>query len=261
MRSTALSARRAKQSIARKSWSRSSKTQNDSQRPLSRLGCARGSKRRQRLRASLEAAESYRTAFEAKTAVPGQLPPPSVMIGTIPRGARMSDRRRPRNLASSFTATGPRQWKVVGGDRVETCTFCGGGPTEAVVGSPDDDAPLPWQVAVCGPCLADTVMTRFAAVKHQRIVALAKDMSAAADEIVKLRDHARWNNPTPRNCAPRSLRSGKSSGSWRTHHCTTSLAGDHPCCDPAARAPRLNGNARTHRAPAPLAISLAAPPC
>jgi hypothetical protein len=167
MRSTALSARRAKQSIARKSWSRSSKTQNDSQRPLSRLGCARGSKRRQRLRASLEAAESYRTAFEAKTAVPGQLPPPSVMIGTIPRGARMSDRRRPRNLASSFTATGPRQWKVVGGDRVETCTFCGGGPTEAVVGSPDDDAPLPWQVAVCGPCLADTVMTRFAAVKHQ----------------------------------------------------------------------------------------------
>jgi hypothetical protein len=35
--------------------------------------------------------------------------------------------------------------------------------------------------------LADTVMTRFAAVKHQRIVALAKDMSGAADAIVKLR--------------------------------------------------------------------------
>jgi hypothetical protein len=42
--------------------------------------------------------------------------------------------------------------------------------------------------------LADTVMMRFAAVKDQRMVALAKDMSAAADQIVKLRDHARWNN-------------------------------------------------------------------
>jgi hypothetical protein len=42
--------------------------------------------------------------------------------------------------------------------------------------------------------LADTVMTRFAAVKHQRTVQLAPDMSAAADQIVKLRNHARWNN-------------------------------------------------------------------
>jgi hypothetical protein len=41
------------------------------------------------------------------------------------------------------------------------------------------------------------VMARFAAVKHQRIVALAKDMGAAADEIVKLRDHARWNKRDP----------------------------------------------------------------
>ena len=37
-------------------------------------------------------------------------------------------------------------------------------------------------------------MTRFAAIKHQRMMALAKDMSAAEDAIVKLRDHARWNN-------------------------------------------------------------------
>jgi hypothetical protein len=109
----------------------------------------------------------------------------------------MSDRQRPRNLGSSFTATGPRQWKVVGGDRVGTCTFCGGGPTEAVVGCPDDDAPVLWQVAVCGPWLADTVMTRFAAVKHQRIVALAKDMNVAADEIVKLRNRARWDKRDP----------------------------------------------------------------
>jgi hypothetical protein len=40
-------------------------------------------------------------------------------------------------------------------------------------------------------------MRRFAAVKHQRIVALAKDMNSAADAIVKLRDHARWNNRDP----------------------------------------------------------------
>jgi hypothetical protein len=45
--------------------------------------------------------------------------------------------------------------------------------------------------------LADTVMTRFAAVKHQRIVALAKDMSAAADAIVKLRDQARRSKRDP----------------------------------------------------------------
>jgi hypothetical protein len=36
-------------------------------------------------------------------------------------------------------------------------------------------------------------MTRFAVVKHQRTEALAKDLSAAADEIVKLRDQARRN--------------------------------------------------------------------
>jgi hypothetical protein len=63
-----------------------------------------------------------------------------------------------------------------------------------VVGCPDEGAPVLWQVAVCGPCLADTVMTRSAAVKHRRIVALTKDMSSAADAIVKLRDHARWSN-------------------------------------------------------------------
>jgi hypothetical protein len=33
-------------------------------------------------------------------------------------------------------------------------------------------------------------MTRFAAVKHQRTVALGKNMNSAADEIVKLRSRA-----------------------------------------------------------------------
>jgi hypothetical protein len=105
----------------------------------------------------------------------------------------MSDRQHPRNLTLSFTGTddgGPRQWKVVGADRSGTCTFRGAGTTEAVVGCPDADAPILWQVAVCRECLTDLIATRFAAVKHQRTVALAKDMNAAADEIVKLRCRA-----------------------------------------------------------------------
>jgi hypothetical protein len=84
-------------------------------------------------------------------------------------------------------------------------TVCGGGPTEAVVGCPDEGAPVLWQVAVCGPCLADTVMTRFAAVKHQRTVALAKDMNAAADEIVKLRSRAQREKRDPAELRAKEL--------------------------------------------------------
>ena len=116
----------------------------------------------------------------------------------------MSDCQHPRDLTPSFRATdegGPRPWKMVGADRAGTCTFCGGGPTEAVVGCPDSDAPILWQVAACRECLTDLIMTRFAAVKHQRTVSLAKDMSAAADAIVKLRDCARWDK-----CDPAELR-------------------------------------------------------
>ena len=40
-------------------------------------------------------------------------------------------------------------------------------------------------------------MTRFAAVKHQRTVALANDMNAAADEIVKLRSRAQREKRDP----------------------------------------------------------------
>ena len=107
----------------------------------------------------------------------------------------MSDRQRQRNFASSFTATRPRQWKVVGGDRVGTCTSCGSGPTEAVVGCPDEGAPILWQVAVCGECLADTIMWRFAEVKAERVARLAIDMNAASDAIVKARRkfHAEQN--------------------------------------------------------------------
>jgi hypothetical protein len=122
------------------------------------------------------------------------------MIGRPFKGPRMSDRQHPRDLTPSFRATderSPRPWKVVGADRAGTCTFCGGGPTEAVVGCPDSDAPVLWQVAVCDECLTDLIMTRFAAVKHQRIVALAKEMNAAADKIVKLRSRAQRENRNP----------------------------------------------------------------
>jgi hypothetical protein len=40
---------------------------------------------------------------------------------------------------------------------------------------PDSDAPILWQVAVCRECITDL---KFAAVKHQRTVQLARDMSA-----------------------------------------------------------------------------------
>jgi hypothetical protein len=62
---------------------------------------------------------------------------------------------------------------------------------------PDSDAPILWQVAVCRECITDLIMTRFAAVKHQRTVALAEDMNAAADEIVKIRSRAQRQKGDP----------------------------------------------------------------
>jgi hypothetical protein len=40
-------------------------------------------------------------------------------------------------------------------------------------------------------------MARFAAVKHQRTVELARDMGAAAGKVVKLRNRARWDKRDP----------------------------------------------------------------
>ena len=45
----------------------------------------------------------------------------------------------------------------------------------------------------------DLIMARFAAVKDQRTVALAKDMNVAADAIVKLRSRASAKSATPPN--------------------------------------------------------------
>ena len=156
----------------------------------------------------------------------------------------MSDRQQPRDLTPSFTATdevGPRPWKVVGADRAGTCTFCGGGPTEAVVGCPDRDAPILF--AACRECLTDLIMTRIAALKHQRMLALAKDMNAAADEIVKLRNHARWNERDPaelraEELAIREVRTASRHAASRRHS-----PGITACCDPTPRAAWLNRGA------------------
>jgi hypothetical protein len=125
--------------------------------------------------------------------------------------------QRRRNLTPAVAANpqDPRRWIAAGAELTRKCTFCGC-PADANVGCPDEGALVLSQVGVCNACIADTIMTRFAAVKHQRIVALAKDMNAAADAIVKLRDRARWDKRDPPNCALRSSRSAKSLDSSRT---------------------------------------------
>ena len=102
--------------------------------------------------------------------------------------------REPRNLTPAIAANaqGPRLWIAAGAELAHKCTFCGG-PAHAVVRCPDEGAPILWQVGVCDACIADTFVTRFAAVKNQRMMALAKDMSAVANAIDKLRNRSRWD--------------------------------------------------------------------
>jgi hypothetical protein len=98
--------------------------------------------------------------------------------------------RQPRNLTSDGDdKESPREWRVVGLERALQCTFCGG-PSEAILGCPDENAPLVWQIGVCAQCIADTIMTRFAALKHQRTVQLANDMTKAANAIREARKAA-----------------------------------------------------------------------
>jgi hypothetical protein len=83
--------------------------------------------------------------------------------------------REPRNLTPAITANAqePGLWIAAGAELAHKCTLCGG-PADAVVGCPDDAAPVLWQAGVCNSCIADTIMTRFAAVKRQRTVQLAR---------------------------------------------------------------------------------------
>jgi hypothetical protein len=140
-----------------------------------------------------------------------------------------------RNLTPPPADQGPRRWISVGGVRAHLCTFCGR-PSSAIVGCPDDGAPILWQVGVCDDCLTDCVMRRFSEVKYQRTVALADDMSAAADEIVKLRNDV-WRSKlvTPPTCAQRSYEFGKSTACCKTRRYTTSAFRAAHCYDARAR--------------------------
>ena len=88
-------------------------------------------------------------------------------------------------------------------------------------------------------------MTRFAAVKHQRTVALAKEMNAAADEIVKLRNQAKWNKRDPAELRAEELEIREKFGLLKdTPLHDVTRRGAH-CCDPAPRAAWLNRSARS----------------
>ena len=98
--------------------------------------------------------------------------------------------RELRNLASPIAANpdDPQRWKVVGLELAHRCTFCGA-PSEATVGCPDETTPLIFQIGICNSCLVDC--GRFREVKHARMVALAKDMTAAANAIREARTKAK----------------------------------------------------------------------
>ena len=80
-------------------------------------------------------------------------------------------------------------------------------------------------------CLADMTMSRFAAVKHQRTVVLertvvlAKDMNAAADEIVKVRSRARREKLDPAEVRQELQIREKFGLLEDARHCTTSPDG------------------------------------
>jgi hypothetical protein len=103
--------------------------------------------------------------------------------------------REPRNLTHRW------QPSHLSGSRSEPIARTSADdPSSATVLCPSDGAPILWQVGVCDDCLTDCVMRRFSE-KHQRTVALCKEMNAAADEIVMLR-----NNVWRTKLAPAELR-------------------------------------------------------
>ena len=96
---------------------------------------------------------------------------------------------------------------------------------------PEEAAELPWA------CVGLQRRPSRWGAGPRSTVALAKDMNAAAMRSSSFAVGLSAKSATPPNCAPRSLRSGKSSGSWRTRHCTTSP-------DAAARCYELRRAAR-----------------
>jgi hypothetical protein len=99
----------------------------------------------------------------------------------------------PRNLTSTFAADdceeGARKWRLT--DIARQCIFCGRDRVEVALAAPDEKAPLILNIGVCRDCLVDTILTRWATVKHQRLAQLGQDMAVAAGEIRDARRRAR----------------------------------------------------------------------
>ena len=96
----------------------------------------------------------------------------------------------PRNLTIDVPpADKPQPWRVFGDGK--TCTFCGSNQVAATCGCPDPTgSPGIFNIGVCSACLADTIMTRFSTVFHERIAKLGFDMRDAAGEIKDARRRA-----------------------------------------------------------------------
>jgi hypothetical protein len=98
-----------------------------------------------------------------------------------------------RNLTSAFAATDcgeeARKWRLT--DLGHQCIFCGCKEVEVTLAAPETGAPVILNIGVCRDCLVDTILTRWAAVKHQRLARVGQDMVAAAGEIQAARRRAR----------------------------------------------------------------------
>ncbi len=98
----------------------------------------------------------------------------------------------PRNLTPTIDAPAadePQTWQICGDGK--TCAFCGSNQVAATCGCPEEDGhPGVYNVGICLPCLADTVMRRWSEVKHARIARLGYGMRDAVLEIRDARKRA-----------------------------------------------------------------------
>jgi hypothetical protein len=93
-----------------------------------------------------------------------------------------------RNLTPAFNATdceedSSRRWSLT--DLSGQCFYCGSKAVEVI------DASALLNIAACRDCLVDALLTRFVAVKNQRLARVAQDMAEAGCEIQAARRRAR----------------------------------------------------------------------
>jgi hypothetical protein len=98
-----------------------------------------------------------------------------------------------RNLTSAFAATDcgeeASKWRLT--DLAHQCIFCGVASVEVTLAAPEEKAPVILNIGVCRDCLVDTILTRWATVRHQRLARVGQDMAAAACAIRAVRRRAR----------------------------------------------------------------------